>query len=313
MDELDRLQAENAQLRERLTAAEGYTAQTLARATRLSQVVSILAHDADFDAVVDRAAVEVAELFAADIAVLMLGPDAVSVEGQCGLRASDVPEGAFTLDGLDALTPAHPVLTGPADEVPVPVWVERYGGRHVAWARLLVGEDSLGLMLLVRREPVAFERSDEKELRAIAYRIALAMENGLLHRRVSRQLVQVSRIHELTTQLAATLELAPVALRVAEMLVSEVATGAAVVLIDRAGELVPVAWAGCAADADIGEWRRLPLDTTGEPMGCVAVAQLPTAGSEEHELLLHLLGIAALALDKASSMSAAASRRARTR
>ena len=44
-------------------------------ATRLSQVVSVLAHDAEFDALVERAAVEVAELFSADIAVLMLGPD----------------------------------------------------------------------------------------------------------------------------------------------------------------------------------------------------------------------------------------------
>jgi diguanylate cyclase (GGDEF)-like protein len=299
MDELDRLQAENAQLRERLTAAEGYTAQTLARATRLSQVVSILAHDDDFDAVVDRAAVEVAELFAADIAVLLLGPDAVSVEGHCGLRASDVPEGSFVVDGLDVLTAAHPVLIGPADEVPVPAWVASYGGRHVAWARLLVGEDALGLMLLIRREPVAFERSDEKELRAIAYRIALALENGLLHRRVSRQLIQVSRVHERTTQLAATLELEPVAQRVAEMLVSEVAAGAAVVLIDRDPELVPIAWAGCAPGAEIGDWHRLPLDTAGMPVGCVAVAQLPAAGSEDQELLLHLLGIAALALDKA--------------
>ena len=93
-----RLQADNARLRERLESAERNTAQTLARATRLSQVISVLALGSDFNTVVERAAVEVAELFSADIALLLLGPDdALTVEGPWGVRPKDIPSEAFAL------------------------------------------------------------------------------------------------------------------------------------------------------------------------------------------------------------------------
>jgi diguanylate cyclase (GGDEF)-like protein/putative nucleotidyltransferase with HDIG domain len=301
--DLAALRAENTKLRERLESAEHYTAQTLARATRLSQVISVLGHDTDFDHLVDRAAIEVAELFSADIALLMVGPDhAVCVEGQWGVRKTDVPEGRFALAGLEALTSAEAVMIGSPDDVALPSWLERYGTTHVAWARLLVGEESLGLMLLARRSQEPFERSDEKELRAIAYRIALAMENGLLHRRMSDQLVRLSRIQEFTTELAGTLELEHVAGRIAEMLVSEVPVSASVVLVEREGQLVPVARCGATDDIDpliTPGWASFALETTGKPVGRVAVADAPPAGSEERELLLHLLGLAAMAVDKA--------------
>lgn len=298
-----RLQAENERLRERLESAERNTAQTLARATRLSQVISVLALGSDFDTVVERAAVEVAELFSADIALLLVGPDddALDVEGPWGVRPKDIPSGPCALDGLERLTPLEPVMIGPASDVPLPDWLGGYGAQHVAWARLLVGEESLGVMLLVRREPEPFERSDEKELRAIAYRIALAMENGLLHRRTSEQFAQLNRIQTFTTQLAGTLDLEPVGGRVADMLVSEVPVESCIVLIDREGALVPLARSGC--DEDVipvgGDWERFALETPGRPLGCVAVAGAPKPGSEERELLGHLLDLAALAIDKA--------------
>jgi hypothetical protein len=276
--DLAALEAENRELRDRLESAERYTAQTLARATRLSQVISVLGHDTDFDQLVDHAAIEVAELFSADIALLMVGSDDdVCVEGHWGMRATDVPCGRFAVAGLEGLTSAEPVMIGSP------------------------GEESLGLMLLVRRSPEPFERSDEKELRAIAYRIALAMENGLLHRRMSDQLVRVSRIQEFTTRLAGTLELEPVAGRVAEMLVSEVPVSASVVLVEREGELAPVARCGVEdIDPLVGpRWASFPLETTGKPVGRVAVADVPAAGSEARELLHHLLGVAAMAVDKA--------------
>jgi diguanylate cyclase (GGDEF)-like protein/putative nucleotidyltransferase with HDIG domain len=297
------LEAENAQLRLRLESAERYTAQTLARATRLSQVISVLGHHTDFDAVIDSAAVEVAELFSADIALVLVGADdAICVEGQWGVRESDVPEGRFALPGLGGLTPASPVLIGAASEVALPEWLGRYGARHVAWARLMVGVDSLGLMLLVRRSPEPFGRSDEKELGAIAYRIALAMENGLLHRRMSDQLVRLGRIQEFTSQLAGSLELEPVARRVAAMLVSEVPVEASVVLADRDGALAPAARCGCPedlADFDPRRWSSFPLESAGKTVGRVLVAGAPAHGSEEHDLLAHLIGLAALAVDKA--------------
>jgi diguanylate cyclase (GGDEF)-like protein/putative nucleotidyltransferase with HDIG domain len=300
---LAQLQAENALLLERLASAERYTAQTLARATRLSQVISVLGHDTDFDTVVERSTVEVAELFAVDVALLLLGPDDdLRVKGQWGVRRSDVPEEPFAIAGLEGLTAAAPVTIGPADELPLPEWLGRYRARHVAWARLLVGDEPLGLMLLVRRGPEPFERTDEKELQAIAYRIALAMENGLLHGRMSEQLVRLSRIHEFTTQLAGTLELEPVGRRVADVLVTEVPVAASVVFVDREGELVPIARSGCDHGTEpltTHGWATFPLETTGKPVGCVAVANAPAAGTEAHELLLHLLDLAAMAVDKA--------------
>lgn len=300
---LAQLEAENALLLERLESAERSTAKTLARATRLSQVISVLGHDTDFDTVVERSTVEVAELFAIDVALLMLGPDDdLRVKGQWGVRKSDVPGGPFAIAGLEGLTAAAPVLIGPADDVPLPAWLGRYRATHVAWARLLVADKPLGLMLLVRRGPEAFERTDERELQAIAYRIALAMENGLLHRRMSAQLVRLSRIHEFTTKLAGTLELEPVARRVADMLVTEVPVAVSVLLVDREGELVPIARSGGddAVDALTAPgWATFPLETTGKPVGCVAVAGAPAAGTEARELLLHLLDLAAMAVDKA--------------
>ena len=46
MSRLTELEAENAELQERVETAERYTAETLLRATRLNQVISLLAHRA---------------------------------------------------------------------------------------------------------------------------------------------------------------------------------------------------------------------------------------------------------------------------
>jgi len=295
-----RLQRENAMLLARLESAEFSTAQTLARATRLGQVMSMLGQGGSFDTLVGRAAVEIAELFSADIALLVIGPDdACRVEGQSGIREADVPVGPIALGGLERLTSAEPVMIGAAREVALPGWLAGYGAEHAAWARLLVGDRSLGLMLLVRCGPEPFERSDERELRAIAYRIALALGNGLLDRGMRDQLARLHRIQALTTQLAATHELEPVGNCVAEMLVSEVPVATSVVLIDRDGELVPLARCASAYGALSDDWERFPLGTPGAPIGRVDVTGAPPAGSEERKLLTHLLGLAALALDKA--------------
>ena len=300
LEELARLRDENARLRARLSSAQYDTAKTLARATRLSQVISVLAGDADYDALVERVAVEVAELYSADVAVLMLGPDeTLTVQAHYGLGGADVPHGPFAVQGLEALTASEPVAIGTAAELGVPVWLEHYCAEHVAWARLLVGEQSLGVLLLARRAEEPFERSDGPELRAIGYRVALAMENSLLHRGMGEQLVRLHRIQVMTAQLAGTLELDAVGRLVAEMLVAEVHVAASVLVIDRDGDPVTVARKGWAEDAITRDWERFPLVAGGEPVGFVAVADPPREGSPERELLLHLLGLSALALDKA--------------
>jgi diguanylate cyclase (GGDEF)-like protein/putative nucleotidyltransferase with HDIG domain len=295
-----RLEAQNAQLRERLAVAERHTAQTLLRATRLAQVISVLGHDANLDTLVERTSVEIAELFAADIALLMLGAGpAMTVAGHYGVRDGDLPRSPFALPAIDGLTAREPVRIGPAEPGALPGWLDRYGAKHVAWVRLLAGDESLGTLLLVRRADEPFVRSDEQELRAIASRIAMAIENCLLHQRMRKQLAQLRHMHRLTTELTATLELQQVGARVAEMLVSEAAASASAVFVDRGGELVALSGAPAGSCPTDAAWERFPLEVAGKPVGRVDVAGAPAPDSDERELLLHMLGLAALALDKA--------------
>ncbi|HET7050787.1 MAG TPA: HD domain-containing phosphohydrolase [Solirubrobacteraceae bacterium] len=298
MSRLTELEAENAELQERVETAERYTAETLLRATRLNQVISLLAHQGDLDAVIDRAAVELAELFCADIAVLMLCQDGrLAVEGHCGVRGVDVPAQLPELHELAPLTPEDPVLTGPAAEVSAPAWLSRYGAEHVAWAQLVTGEESLGALLLVRCADAPFEDSDRKELRAIAYRIALAVENGRLNDRVTRRVQQLQRLHQLTTELAGTLELDEIGRRVAETLISVVPVPAASISVRRNGADVKLFDLGTPDSADGATC--FALRAGGTVLGSVTVVGTPARGSDEHELLTHILRLAALALDKA--------------
>jgi diguanylate cyclase (GGDEF)-like protein len=292
---LERLEAENAALLARLSSTERNTSLTLARATRLSQIISVLGNYADLDQVLEHASVTVSELFAADIAVLLLGSDeALSVAGHWGLRAQDVPIGELDLPHLALLTATRPVVAGPADELALPDWLARYRGRHSAWVRLLVGGESRGVMLIVRRSEVPFERSDANELQAIAYRLALAVENGLLHQRAIAQIAHLGRIHAFTVDLAGALEVTEVAQRVADVAVAEAGVGAGAVFLD--GD-EPIA-ASAGAEPGPG-WARLPIATAAGQIAQLAVFAPPAPGTEAHDTLQHLVGLAGLALEKA--------------
>jgi diguanylate cyclase (GGDEF)-like protein len=304
-------ESEIASLRERLERTEQHMAQTLMRAIRLAQVISVLGNERDLDTTVERIAIEVGELFFADMALLILNSDAgLRIAAHWGVAVSDLPHAPFELPAVQELTRLRSVRVGPAEEVPLPDWLAAYSPRHVAWVRLLVGEKSLGLMLLVRRGEEAFEDSEATELRAVAYRIALAVENGLLHQRMTDQLEQLHRLQQLTAALAGTLELDAVGQRVADTLVSEAAVSASVVLIDRSGELVVLSSAGTTRDLGIADhgaraavlddrWESFPLQVADKRVGVVAVTGAPGVGSEQHQLLLHLVSLGALSLDKA--------------
>jgi diguanylate cyclase (GGDEF)-like protein len=302
---------EIALLRDQLARTEQHMAATLMRVTRLAQVISVLGNEKDLETTVERIAREVGELFFADMAVLILSSDTgLRVAGHWGVAASDLPPEPFELPAVEEITRLKSVRAGPVQDIPLPDWLVRYSPRHLAWARLLVGERSLGLMLLARRGDEAFEDSDETELRAVAYRIALAIENGLLHRRMMDQLAQLHRLQELTAALAGTLELDAVGRRVADTLVAEAAVSSSVVLIDRGDELVVLSSAGDAHDLGIAadgqraaaldeRWKSFRLEVADKTFGIVAVTGAPEVGSEQQELLLHLVSLGALALDKA--------------
>lgn len=297
-DATERLETENARLRQQLDTIEQYTAQTLVRATRLAQVISVLGHDIELDTLVERTATEIAELFAADIALFLLGPDeALTVEGHWGVRQADLPDGPFAAPAMPGLSAAEPVLLGPADEMPVPPWLSAYRPRHVAWARLSSGDESQGLLLLIRRAPEPYDESEQQELRAIATRIAIAIDNGLLHRRMRSQLQRGQRLQRLTTELAGIIELDHIATRLSEILVEEVPVSASVIQIERDGELVPLVGTHVRPPPE-HRWTQFPLEAAGKRVGRIDIAGAPPPDSDGEALLQHLLGLAALALDK---------------
>jgi diguanylate cyclase (GGDEF)-like protein len=296
-------------LRERLERSEQHMAETLMRATRLAQVISVLGSEQELESTVERVAIEVGELFFADMALLILNSDdGLNVAGHWGMAAADVPMAPFTLPEVDAATSQRGVRIGPVAELPVPAWLASYSPRHVAWARLLVGDRSLGLLLLARRGDDAFEESEATELRAVAYRIALAVENGLLHKRMQLQLRQLHRLHELTAVFAGMLDLDEVGRQVADTLVAEAGVRSSLVLLNRAGTWMVLSSAGEDAGLAVeggrappldDRWQRFPLNGAGGTVGVVAVAGAPPAGSEAHEMLLHLVSLGELSIDKA--------------
>lgn len=301
--------AELISLRERLKRSEQHMAETLMRATRLAQVISVLGSEQELETTVERVAIEVGELFFADMALLILGSEGgLDVAGHWGIAAADVPPTSFTLPEVEAATSERSVHIGPVQELPVPAWLAPYSPRHVAWARLLVGDRSLGLLMLARRGDHAFERSEATELRAVAHRIALAVENGLLHKRMQIQLRQLHRLHELTAVFAGMLDLDEVGRQVADTLVVEAAVRSSLVLLNRAGDWMVLSSAGEDAGLAVeggrappldDRWQRFPLNGAGGTVGVVAVAGAPRAGSEAHEMLLHLVSLGELSIDKA--------------
>jgi diguanylate cyclase (GGDEF)-like protein/putative nucleotidyltransferase with HDIG domain len=310
---LTRLSEQNSALRERLRSAEHSTARTLMRATRLAQVIAVLGNVADLETTTDRAAVELAELFSCDIALLLLeSPDGLKIEGHWGVKASDLPSDGSDLRALEEIAAQRSVGTAPAADVALPSWLADYEPHRLAWARLLVGDKSLGLLLLIRRADEPFEADEENELRAIAYRLALAFENGLLHRHMRSQLAQLRRLQQLTADLAGMIEPDAVGQRIADTLVAEAGVTASMVTIERDGQSTVLAHASepghtealstLALAAAIGlddRWQTFPLTVADRTVGVVAVEGGPSVGSEAHELLLHVVGLAGLALDKA--------------
>ena len=158
-------------------------AQTLMRATRLAQVISVLGNEKrpgdDGRACRDRGRRALLRRHGAAHPRLgrraehrralgrrRRGPADGAVRA-AGRRGGDEPESRCCIGA--ARSCRCPSGSRPIRRVTSP-------GRACSSAT-----QSLGLMLLARRGDEPFEESEATELRAVAYRIALAIENGLLH------------------------------------------------------------------------------------------------------------------------------------
>ena len=302
------LERELASLRSRLERSEAHMAQAMMRATRLAQVIAVLGSQGNLEMTVERVAVELGDLFCTDVAVLMLDvPSGLQVAGCYGVDERDLPSPGFSLPSVDAFLDQETVRVQAVDASPMPAWLARYGARHTAWVRLKVGARSLGLMLLARRGDEPFDASDATELRAVAYRVALAIENGVLQRQMTDQLALLHRLQQLTTTLAGTIELQEVGSLIAEMLVAEAGVQASAIVIDVEAETHLLAAAGdgrsprpatTAGDLAPG-WVSMELEVAGRRLGTADVLAPPPVGSAGHETLMHLLAVGALSLDKA--------------
>ncbi len=299
-------------LRARLEMAEREAARTLFRATRLAQVIKVLADHSELAEMSERAVCEVAELFSADLALLLLGDDdALKVEAHWGVRPRDVPAIPVRLpEGFVELI--RPVLIGAAEEIGYPVWLASYSPRHVAYGRLVTRGETLGYIMLARREEYPFETADAHELQALATRIALALDNGLLYKSMQDQLRRMDRLYRVTTELAAIphLELGEVADAVARAVRNEVAVSSVALYVPDGEDLRMVGCAGPVASLPERASREylagtelahemLLLRTADADSGIVVVSQPPRDGTDERALLSHMMELAGLVIDKA--------------
>ncbi|HWS35371.1 MAG TPA: diguanylate cyclase [Actinoplanes sp.] len=286
-EELTMLRAEIRDLHARIAASHTASAQALSRATRIAQVVSMLGRLSGSDDILARATGEVAELFGADVAFFWLLRDGrAETAGSWGVPDRHLPKGSPEVPpAVVAATGRDPLLAGPAGPVPVPEWLSGYGVRHAAWVRMANGDEALGYMMLLRRSDTPFDGADTLELRAVATRVALAVDNDRLQHRTQQQLQRLHRLHELTQRLVGILDLDQVVREVEKMVVTEVP-------VDRATlHLEP--------HPALGTGRRLPLSAGGRDLGILVIDGAPPAGSEADALLNHLADIAALVVSKA--------------
>ncbi|GAA1636106.1 sensor domain-containing diguanylate cyclase [Actinoplanes couchii] len=286
-DELTRLRDEVRDLRARIATSNAASAQALSRATRIAQVVSMLGRLSEADDILARATGDVAELFGAEIAMFWLVRDGrTEPAGAWGVPERDMPVGpAGVPAAVVTATAVDSLLAGPADRIPVPDWLSRYGVRHAAWARMATGDEALGYMALMRRGDIPFDGADTLELRAVATRVALAVDNGRLQRRTQQQLQRMRRLHELSQRLVGILDLTEVIAEVEKMVTAEVPVDSATLVLSPG----PVPATG----------RHLPLSAGGRQLGTLTVHGAPPEGDEADALLNHLADLAALVVSKA--------------
>jgi PAS domain S-box-containing protein len=187
-----------AELR-RLTAARDAAlgaAQTAIRdTTRLTRLLTILSEPAPLDILLDRVLSALSELFAADIVVLL---DPVGTGSYVPLAAIGLPEDVLhqPLSGAEdgyvaaAMRAGAPVQTLQASADPaVDPHLRELGVESLVWLPVVGTRSVRGVLMLARCRPLPFAHADADLLAAMAYRIALVLEQA----QRSHQLEQIVR------------------------------------------------------------------------------------------------------------------------
>jgi len=153
---------------------------------RLNRLSAILDEQAPVPVVADRVLLALSELFAADVAVLLLAPE----PGSRRLRAlagiglpEDSGEGGFSGDengyAAAVMRGRSPVLVDSArEDARMEPRLRELGVETAVWAPIHGSLGALGTLVLARCTPDPFPRSDGDLLTAMAHRVALVLERA---------------------------------------------------------------------------------------------------------------------------------------
>jgi PAS domain S-box-containing protein len=152
--------------------------------TRLMRLLTILGEPLTIDILLDRALATLSELFAADIVVLL---DPVGSGNFVPLAAVGLPEesmqhafsDALTSHVAQALRTGMPVLSVDVErDAEVDASLRELGAEAIVWLPVSGSHGTRGVLILARCRAHPFDHGDVGLLRAMAYRIGIALEQA---------------------------------------------------------------------------------------------------------------------------------------
>ena len=152
--------------------------------TRLTRLLTILSDPAPLEQLLDRALSALSELFSADIVILL---DPAGNGTMCPLAAIGLPEELVRLPisaGRNshvsaAMRTGEPVLTMDAGNDPeLDAHLRELGVETAVWVPVIGSQAARGVLILARCRAAPFAHADADLLKAMAYRIGLALDQA---------------------------------------------------------------------------------------------------------------------------------------
>ena len=158
--------------------------EALRDTTRLTRLLAILGEPGPLEGLLDRVLATLSELFAADIVILVdpRGTGSLAPRAAIGLPEDMLQKPlASWSEGYvaEVMRSGSPVITAQAQSDPlVAEHLRDLGVEGIVWLPVIGSHLARGVLLLARCRPEAFAQADVGLLSAMAYRIALALEQA---------------------------------------------------------------------------------------------------------------------------------------
>jgi two-component system, OmpR family, phosphate regulon sensor histidine kinase PhoR len=309
-----RAEEERAQLlhRERAARAEAEAAAaTLRKLQRVSEAA--LAHLSLQD-LLDALLARIVEVLEADTAAILLAgdDDKLHVKATIGLEeelrlAVAIPIGEGMAGGVAASR--RPLLVPDLSKIRLysPVLRER-GINSLVAIPLIVEDRVIGVVHAGSEAYAQFVEDDVRLLELIADRIALAINQAALFEAERAAQERLRLLGEASDVLGSTTEIDVALERLVALIAARFADGAAIHVVDEAGEVRLSAASGPAAADGIPTALELPLVARGRVLGTLALARASAGAYDEDdvELAEDLARRAAVAIDNAQLYGEAA-------